>query len=162
MLSEDGLCFNSFCMNMLIGALLDYYRQQLYSYNSLIKRYNVYLKPLHIVVKKDLKGSKKVYYYFGKYWYRLEVSNSKLKWIYIGKEKPFDYLPDPPINPLLIIEVKRVQDKPDTLCVYIENFGEVSELISYVAKIVYVCCHELKKHVVKSCIENELKNYGSS
>uniref|UniRef100_A0A7J3YTN4 Uncharacterized protein n=1 Tax=Ignisphaera aggregans TaxID=334771 RepID=A0A7J3YTN4_9CREN len=154
---KGELCLNSFCMKLLIDVLLNCYRQQLYGYNSIVKKYNVYLKPLHIVVKNSLRGSKKVYYYFGRYWYRLEVVNSKLKWIYLGREKPFDFLPDPPINPLLIIEVKRAQSDPSLQCIYVKNFGEVSKHITHVVKIVYDCCREPVHYSTRICVENGLK-----
>ncbi len=66
-----------------------------YDYNTKIKDHGVYLKPFHIVYKR---GGKR-YIYIGKYWYRLEKLNGKLKWIYLGKMKPMDQLPDPPSIP---------------------------------------------------------------
>ncbi|EHP69586.1 MAG: hypothetical protein RXS23_03150 [Metallosphaera yellowstonensis] len=69
-----------------------------YEYNSRITRYDVYLKPFHIVYKKGKK-----YIYIGKYWYKLEKMNGKLKWIYLGKEKPIPELPDPPRVPEITI-----------------------------------------------------------
>ncbi|BCS91912.1 hypothetical protein [Metallosphaera javensis (ex Sakai et al. 2022)] len=65
-----------------------------YDYNTKIREYGVYLKPFHVVYKKG-----KRYIYIGKYWYRLEKLNGKLKWIYLGKAKPLEQLPDPPSLP---------------------------------------------------------------
>ncbi|QIW23216.1 hypothetical protein EWF20_03030 [Sulfolobus sp. S-194] len=67
---------------------------QVYEYNSRIKEYGIYLKPYHIVYKNG-----KQYIYIGKYWYKLDKKDGKLKWIYLGKKKPAQYLPDPPAIP---------------------------------------------------------------
>jgi len=76
-------------------------------YNTMIKPRNYYLKPVHIVVKKKTSGVKIKYYYYGRYWYRIvKQPSGKLKWIYIGKEKPLSNLPDPPRNPLEGLVVK--------------------------------------------------------
>jgi len=69
-------------------------KTQVYEYNSKIKDSGIYLKPYHIVYKNG-----KQYIYIGKYWYRLEKKGSKLKWIYLGKNKPTDVLLDPPAIP---------------------------------------------------------------
>jgi hypothetical protein len=148
-------------MKLLIDSLLDYYRQQLYNYNSMIKGYGVYLKPLHIVVKNSLSESKKIYYYFGRYWYKLKAINGKLKWIYMGREKPLDSLPDPPTNPLLVLEVKRRQSNPDLLCIYVKNFGKVSAQINQIIKVIYTCCSQLGQHDIKACIELRLRNHDN-
>lgn len=73
----------------------------IYEYNNIVKNYGYYLKPVHIVVKKSGNETVK-YYYYGRYWYRIEYVKGKkkrLKWIYVGKEKPDKKLPDPPNNP---------------------------------------------------------------
>ncbi|MEM0453571.1 MAG: hypothetical protein QXO98_02825 [Sulfolobales archaeon] len=81
----------------LIMELFLPYRRRIYEYNSLIKDTGYYLKPLHLIVKKD---SNLKYLYFGRYWYRItKGSHGKIKWIYIGREKPDPSLPEPPINP---------------------------------------------------------------
>ncbi|RLG78017.1 MAG: hypothetical protein DRO12_00445 [Thermoprotei archaeon] len=77
----------------LVASALDDYLRQLYEYNNVAKKFSVYLKPVHIVTKR---GSR-IYIYIAKYWYRLEKSNGKLKWIYIGTSKPqIQGLPEPP------------------------------------------------------------------
>ncbi|MEM3863658.1 MAG: hypothetical protein QW699_04110 [Metallosphaera sp.] len=65
-----------------------------YEYNTRIKEHGIYLKPFHVVYKKQ-----KRYIYIGKYWYKLEKINGKLKWIYLGRAKPLMLLPDPPYIP---------------------------------------------------------------
>ncbi|MFP3260106.1 MAG: hypothetical protein RXQ22_04315 [Sulfolobus sp.] len=69
-------------------------KAKVYEYNSKIKEFGVYLKPYHLVYKNGKK-----YVYIGKYWYRLEKINGKLKWIYLGKSKPIENMPDPPSIP---------------------------------------------------------------
>lgn len=69
-------------------------KSKVYDYNSKIREYGVYLKPYHIVYKNGKK-----YIYVGKYWYKLEKKDGKLKWIYLGKTKPNESMPDPPPIP---------------------------------------------------------------
>ena len=88
----------------LLNSLIEKYKNELYAYNTLIKKYGFYLKPYHIVVKYS-RDKKIKYIYYGRYWYRLKYigkrgSTSKVKWVYIGSEKPINSLPDPPHNPL--------------------------------------------------------------
>lgn len=73
-------------------------RRIAYEYNELIRGRGVYLKPVHLVYKEE-----KVYIYMGRYWYRLERKQGKLKWRYLGKTKPYDDLPDPPVIPQGVI-----------------------------------------------------------
>jgi hypothetical protein len=88
-------------------AVLELYLRKLYEYNTLARRYGVYLKPVHIVVRV-VGAEKRTYYYVGRYWWRIEYAGkqgrtSRLRWKYIGREKPAelkDVLPDPPRNPL--------------------------------------------------------------
>jgi len=87
----------------LLKKLNEVLKHKLYTYNELIKESGFYLKPVHIVVKR-VKGGKRTYHYYGRYWYKLEtyVKNGKkrLRWIYIGTSKPSPSLPEPPKNPL--------------------------------------------------------------
>lgn len=77
-----------------MDEIIDKMKRLVYDYNKKVSKYGVYLKPYHIVYKKGKK-----YIYIGRYWYRLEKKDGKLKWIYLGKVKPYDYLPDPPEIP---------------------------------------------------------------
>ncbi len=90
---------------------LEKYRRELYSYNSFIKRYGYYLKPMHIVYRRTKRGLTK-YVYYGRYWYRVKYldkhgGTSRVKWVYVGREKPDPRLPDPPVHPLdgLVVRV---------------------------------------------------------
>jgi hypothetical protein len=149
--NEDVMCVDSSCMEKIVTTLLDSYRQALYEYNRTIKRFGVYLKPLHIVVKKYPYGEKRLYYYFGRYWYILEKKGSNLKWIYLGKEKPFPELPDPPINPLLLIEVINERTTPNTYkCIRIDSFGAASLQIRDLILKIYRECESVKKNNNKS------------
>lgn len=85
-----------------IGRLLT----PIYQYNSAIKHFGYYLKPVHVVSRRS-DGNLVKYYYYGRYWYRLDTSSSKLKWIYIGRNKPDPSLPDPPPHELEGLVVKK-------------------------------------------------------
>lgn len=92
----------------LIMDLFSPYRRRIYEYNESIKELGYYLKPIHIVIKKatNLK-----YIYFGRYWYRLvKMDDGRIKWIYIGREKPDPHLPDPPLNPFEGLRIIVVDD----------------------------------------------------
>lgn len=81
----------------LIMEAFSPYRRKIYEYNELIRESGYYLKPVHVVVKRfaNLK-----YLYFGRYWYRVVRGDGRrLRWIYIGREKPDPNLPEPPLNP---------------------------------------------------------------
>lgn len=111
------LCDRQKCIFELLNAFLEIYRLKLYEYNRKISAFNVYLKPLHIVTKKH--GNKtKIYYYYGRYWYRIFRRDGKLKWLYLGSTKPYDSLPDPPLNPLTLIEMKYSND---LVCIHVVN-----------------------------------------
>lgn len=94
----------------------------------MIKNYGVYLKPVHIVIKKSSQNTK-VYHYYGRYWYKVVYENGKLRWIYIGKEKPFLELPDPPLNPLLVIKI--IASEKNISCVYIDKSYMVWNVLQY-------------------------------
>ncbi len=90
-----------------VASLLEEYKRAIYRYNSMIRGTGYYLKPIHVVVKHDTSGEKK-YIYVGRYWWRVvyvgkKGKTSRVKWIYVGKEKPAelkDY-PDPPSHILV-------------------------------------------------------------
>ncbi len=90
--------------------LLRSYTLELYKYNSMIRDRGFYLKPKHVVVKNTREGKVK-YIYLGRYWYTIKYIGkragvSRIKWIYVGKEKPDPSLPDPPIHPLEGVVIK--------------------------------------------------------
>ncbi|KSW12232.1 hypothetical protein CF15_05620 [Pyrodictium occultum] len=89
-----------------VERLLEEYRRRIYRYNSLIRGTGFYLKPMHIVTKNTPEG-KRTYYYIGRYWWRVlyqgkSGSTSRVKWIYVGREKPreLEGYPDPPEHPV--------------------------------------------------------------
>jgi len=87
----------------LLMKIFSPYRKRIYRYNEKIRESGYYLKPIHIVYRLIGKGRLK-YIYFGRYWYRIyrsrEGKRNKLRWIYVGRDKPDPHLPEPPINPL--------------------------------------------------------------
>jgi len=107
-------CLPSKCMDHFLNKLTEVYKLRLYEYNTLIKDYGLKLKPVHIVISRNKK-----YIYLGRYWYRVVYKNGKVRWIYIGREKPYRELPDPPLNPLDIVILESVQ--PDRFCIEIPD-----------------------------------------
>lgn len=71
-------------------------------YNRSIRGKGYYLKPVHQVVKKT-PGGKRVFYYFGRYWYTILYlgrdgwGKTRLKWVYRGRETPPGLPPPPPL-----------------------------------------------------------------
>lgn len=91
-------------LNLIILEFLP----MIYEYNNKIRYTGFYLKPVHIAVRRLQDGTVVKYYYYGRYWYRVEkVGSRKIKWIYVGKKKPLPYLPDPPSHPLEDVVVKK-------------------------------------------------------
>ncbi len=107
------------------------YRIKIYEYNSKIKESGYYLKPIH-VVHKEVGDRKVKYIYFGRYWYRVVRNRGrKLRWVYVGKEKPDPHLPDPPLTPFEGIGV--AVDNGDILVS--ENvFRALNEIAKMIAK----------------------------
>lgn len=118
--------------NAMIGKLLI----PIYNYNSLIKPKGYYLKPVHIVTRYLPDGTKITYYYYGRYWYRLEKdpATKKLKWKYLGKEKPDPSLPDPPPFQLEGLVIKKYESYVEFLA-FNESFLKLfSEFLSGISK----------------------------
>ena len=91
----------------VVRQLLEEFKRKIYKYNSLIAGTGFYLKPTHIVVKRTPAGVKR-YIYIGRYWWSLEYrgrkgKTSRVKWVYVGTEKPAKLAgyPDPPSSPLI-------------------------------------------------------------
>lgn len=125
------ICTSTECINKILSEVIDIYKTKLYHYNTMIKKSGVYLKPMHIVVKKD-RDKVRVYYYYGKYWYRISYNRGKLKWIYIGNSKPLLNLPDPPLNPLTLIKIMNNDGKEP--CIYADNVYSLEKLYYYIAE----------------------------
>ena len=112
---------NSDCLIVVDGInilqrLLDSYRKKLYEYNTLLSGTGFYLKPVHIVTR-NTRGEKKLYYYYGRYWWKIKYKGknnktSKIAWEYIGRQKPKElaHLPDPPKNPFEGIKIVVVKN----------------------------------------------------
>jgi hypothetical protein len=87
----------------LVMNIYAHYRSRIYDYNTRIRESGYYLKPVHMVYK-EVEGRRVKYVYFGRYWYRIYKTKSegraRIKWIYVGRDKPEPELPEPPINPL--------------------------------------------------------------
>ncbi|ADM26882.1 hypothetical protein Igag_0029 [Ignisphaera aggregans DSM 17230] len=126
---DHFLCIDSNCFNRFINTLIDIYKQNLYEYNNIVKKYGYYLKPIHIVTKRRGLNTK-TYVYYGRYWYKLYSNGSRIKWIYIGLTKPLKELPDPPINPLTFITISLDQDLRTCICIDEKHRNVLRTLIS--------------------------------
>lgn len=94
-------------LQLAIGEMLS----EFYEYNNLIRPTRYYLKPVHVVTRRLTNGTVVKYYYYGRYWYRLEKDIfGKQRWIYVGREKPRLDFPDPPRNPLEGVVVKKYDE----------------------------------------------------
>lgn len=144
-------CASYECTSKVLHTLIDEYRTALYNYNTMIKKYGVYLKPIHIVVKKTSEGAK-VYHYYGKYWYKVIYSNGRLRWIYIGKEKPFPELPNPPLNPITVVKIINRGDSNS--CVYVDKINLLDKISQYIIEAI------TKAGCVDSITRNQTWYYG--
>jgi len=105
-------------------------KEPYYHYNSLISKYGYYIKPIHKVYKKR-SGSKLIYMYYGRYWFR---KSEKGRLIYSGTEKPAEIPVEPPPSPLEGVTL--IVDNEDLI---ISESG-FDKFIYFVKKII----HELK------------------
>ncbi len=80
----------------LLGRIEYMIKEPFYRYNSLISQYGYYVKPVHKVYK-NRAGSKIIYVYYGRYWFR---RGSRGRLIYAGTEKPAEVPVEPPQSPL--------------------------------------------------------------
>lgn len=111
-------------LNIIMAELLPV----IYEYNNKIRHTGFYLKPVHISTRRLQDGTVIKYYYYGRYWYKLEKpSPSKIKWIYIGREKPSPELPDPPPNPLEGVVVKKYDGRIEIEFGNEQLFREISK-----------------------------------
>ncbi len=138
--SIEIACFDNAKRSTVFSTIVDFFKLKVYEYNNSIKsRYGVYLKPVHIVTKSTTRG-KRVYIYYGKYWYRIERRGSRIRWIYIGSKKPYEDMPDPPLNPLEMIEIR---EESGRVCIYakVQELNDevrsfINELVSYIERCI--------------------------
>ncbi len=83
----------------------------------MISHTGYYLKPVHYAYYTTASGERRRYTYIGRYWYRLERRGGRIRWKYVGREKPreLEGYPDPPPNPLEGLRFARVGDSDDVL-----------------------------------------------
>jgi len=79
--------------------ILSKLKMLVYEYNTKLKDFKIWLKPYHSV-KHD---KNRVYYYIGRYWFKIYYKDGRVHWIYLGNKKPLPYLPDPPAIPKVTI-----------------------------------------------------------
>lgn len=118
-----------------VKEIYDEYVRKLNEYNDQIKHTGFYLKPVMKIVRRDRNDPSKVArydYYYGKFWY-IQISTRQRKaYIYVGKEKPLESLPDPPRDPLEGIEM--IQEGDDIL-IPKDQFERVKDLFAGYTKI---------------------------
>jgi len=107
-----------------IEKVLDDIKKQVYKYNSEVSKKGYYLKPVHKVYKKLSNGRMRIYEYYGRYWWRLERRNGKLKWIYVSNIKPKG-LPEFPSHKLEGVVVIR---EGNDIIIDCEVFDRLKEL----------------------------------
>ena len=66
-----------------------------YEYNSRISHTGYMVKPVHKVYRRRSDGSKRIYVYYGRYWWRRKGK----RLVYAGTRKPARVKPEPPRNP---------------------------------------------------------------
>ena len=99
-----------------IRAVLEGVKEEIYRYNSLASRRGYYLKPVHKAYK-TVNGVRRVYEYYGRYWWR--KGDSRL--IYVGTRRP-PGLPEPPVNVLDGLSLIREGDDVILRCDVYERF----------------------------------------
>ena len=89
-----------------------------YEYNSLISRTGYYLKPVHKVYKRTSDGRRRIYEYYGRYWWRRKGK----RLVYAGTEKPRRVRVDPPRHPLEGLSIIVEDDDVIISCADYEKF----------------------------------------
>ncbi|WP_440059756.1 hypothetical protein ACSU1N_00935 [Thermogladius sp. 4427co] len=109
-----------------LNTVIADYLQQIYEYNNTARQKGYYLKPVHIAVRKEGNSVRTKYYYYGRYWYKIErTEKGGIRWTYIGKEKPDPTLPDPPKNPLEGLVVKVRDSEVEAVFASEEMYNEI-------------------------------------
>lgn len=108
----------------ILNAILADLKKVLYEYNRLVKSSGYYLKPVHKVYKES-RGLKRVYEYYGRYWWRLERRGGRVRYVYSGTVKPREVSLEPPSNPLEGLVVIREGEDVIVKCSDFEKFSGI-------------------------------------
>jgi len=107
-----------------LDSILADLKRILYEYNRVIRSTGYYLKPVHKVYKYS-KGSRRVYEYYGRYWWKLEKRGGRVKFIYAGLKKPARIKVSPPRNPLEGLSIIREGEDILIKCSDFEKFSSI-------------------------------------
>ena len=120
---EDGCKIKVRGGARIIDSIIDEVKKPIYDYNSIISSRGFYLKPVHRVYKQRPDGTKKIYEYYGRYFWRIESKGGKKRLVYAGTQKPRG-LPDPPKTGLEGLVVLRESNSDDVIidCHVYEKF----------------------------------------
>jgi hypothetical protein len=99
-------------------------KEAFYEYNRSIRGTGYYLKPVHKVYKY-VGGSRRVYEYYGRYWWRFSRTGRKFRYIYAGVVKPESVQANPPGNPLEGLSLIREGSDVIVKCSDFEKFSSV-------------------------------------
>lgn len=118
-----------------VKEIYDEYVRKLNEYNAQIKHTGFYLRPVTKIARRDRKDPSRIVrydYYYGRYWYFYISTRQRGIYIYLGREKPLESLPDPPKDPLEGVEI--IYDGDDIL-IPKEQFDKVRDLFIGYSKI---------------------------
>ncbi len=82
--------------SQILARIDEIARQPFYEYNSRISKTGYMVKPVHKVYKRLSDGTRRIYVYYGRYWWRRRGK----RFVYSGTEKPRRVKLEPPPNPL--------------------------------------------------------------
>ena len=99
-------------------------KESFYEYNRSIGSTGYYLKPVHKVYKY-VGGSRRIYEYYGRYWWRLSRTGKGPRYIYAGMVKPESVKVDPPSNPLEGLSLIREGSDIIIKCSDFEKFSNI-------------------------------------
>jgi len=105
---------------IVLDLIIENVKREIYYYNSRISGSGYYLKPVHKVYRKS-NGVRRIYEYYGRYWWSLRREGGRLKWIYVGSTTPRG-LPSPPKHPLEGLSVIREGDDVIVDCSIYDRF----------------------------------------
>lgn len=104
-----------------IARALSELKKDIYAYNSAIRATGYYLKPVHMAYRY-VNGRKRVYEYYGRYWWKWV--NKRMK--YIGRSPPVS-LPPPPKSPLEGLKIIRDGNDVILSCEQYDKFKHLFE-----------------------------------